>query len=416
MTVLQHDCFVSAVGVSFEAARQVALAIASAQRASRVESVPLSMASGRVLARPIVAPRSLPAFDQAAMDGYAVNAAGLTSRSSALPVVGRTDAGDRPGTLDPGTAQRIMTGAALPAGADAVVMQECVTPLDGGIQVHGLVSADTHVRRKGEDIVEGRTVLGAGRTIRWPETALLAALGVSVVPVVPLLHVAILTTGSELRQPGQALAGGDIFDSNGPMLGALLAMPSVDVTLSTADDDIDAITSALEKFAGTSSMVVTAAGMACGDRDYVRTAIDRLGGRLDVAGVAMKPGKPLALGRLGGTCFVGLPGNPQAAAFAALAFVRPMIDCLLGISTPGRLTAALASSHATKLGRTELLPVHLNAEAGRLVASHCGQAGSHRLRPLVDADAVAVITGTGETIRAETMVEVLPFDRSGFQR
>jgi molybdopterin molybdotransferase len=234
------------------------------------------------------------------------------------------------------------------------------------------------------------------------------------IPVAAALRVAILATGSELRQAG-ASAGG-IYDSNGPMLAALLGAPGVEVTTATVDDGPGAVMEALQALAGTADLVITTAGMADGSRDHVRAAVERAGGRLELVRVAMKPGKPLALGRLGDAAFVGLPGNPQAAAFAALAFIRPMIAALLGAPLPGRLTARLGFACRPRTGRTELVPVRLASDAASLVAHRAGAEGSHRLLPMAGADAVAILPGSAHPIAAGTPVEVLPFDRLRFER
>jgi molybdopterin molybdotransferase len=259
-------------------------------------------------------------------------------------------------------------------------------------------------------------VLEQGRIIGWPEIALLAALGVAKVAVVAPVTIVILTTGSELRSAGDELDAGQIYDSNGPMLAALLASPGVSVTTLAVDDDLDSVTSALDMQADRADLVITTAGMADGDRDHVRAAVARVGGSLDVVKVAMKPGKPLALGRLRRASFVGLPGNPQAAAFAALAFVRPLLSALRNAPEPERFTARLAFSWTCRRRRTELVPVGLSVREGQWIACRSGPEGSHRVMPMADADAVAVLHGAAEILSAGAVVEVLPFDRSRFLR
>lgn len=398
--------------VSFEAARSTALSLA--RPLGRHEHVPLARAVGRVLAAPIAAPQNLPAFEQAAMDGYAARLSGKEGLSLVLPIVGCTRAGDQPGMLAPGTAHRIMTGAALPDGADTVVMQELATRKGDLVQFGPDLERGAHIRRAGEDVTQGSVVLQPGCTIGWAEIALLSALGIATVPVASVLRVVVVTTGSELCAAGKPLPPGAIYDANGPMLAALLATPNVQVTTVTVRDDAAAIVHALGDMAGTADLLITTAGMSVGEGDHVRDAVLRAGGRLDVVKVAMKPGKPLAFGKIRNVCFVGLPGNPQAAAFSALVFIRPMMAALLGEASRARITATTAFSHRCKPDRTELLPVRLTVDQGRLIADRSGQDGSHRMRPLVSADAIAVVSGAAMPAEAGTVVEVLPFDQSRF--
>jgi molybdopterin molybdotransferase len=415
MSAVPRDCLGHARDlVSFEAARLTALALVRSR--AQGELVPLGEARGRVLATPVVAPRALPAFDQAAMDGYALRLGGSAGLPLVLPVRGKTEAGDPPGVLAPGAAHRITTGAALPAGADTVVLQEHVTLRGDRIRLPSDLPANSHVRRAGEDVAEGAPVLEAGRVLDWPEIALLAALGIAEVPVAAPVKVAVLTTGSELHRVGERTGAGGIYDSNGPMLAALLDAPGVAVTTVSIGDEPDGIAHRLAGLSTSADLMVTTAGVADGARDHVRAAVGRAGGVLDVVRVAMKPGKPLVLGRIGAAAFIGLPGNPQAAAFAALAFVRPMVDMLRGARPSKRLTARLGFACGTRPGRTELLPVRLACVGPELVAGRAGPEGSHRLLPMAAADAVAVLPGARETIEAGTPVEILPFDRPRFER
>ncbi|UDL90763.1 molybdopterin molybdotransferase MoeA [Mesorhizobium sp. PAMC28654] len=398
--------------MSFETARAVAVALA--EPLNRQEDVPLVRAVGRILAATIEAPRPLPAFDQAAMDGYAIRLSGETGVPLILPLSGRTRAGDKPDVLTPGTAHRVMTGAPLPGGADTVIMQELATRRGDHVQFGLDVEAGSHVRRVAEDVRQGTTVLRPGRMIGWTEIALLSALGVATVSVARPLRVAVLATGSELRNAGEPLPLGAIYNSNGPMLGALLAAPSVHVTSLTVRDDLTAIAQALESIAGVVDLVIVTAGMSVGEEDHVRNAVVRAGGGLDIVKVAMKPGKPLAFGTLAGAYFIGLPGNPQAAAFGALAFVRPMMKALLGQAPANRITAEINFTHPRKPDRTELLPVRLNVEQGRLTAHRSGPDGSHRMMPMVFADAVAIVPGASTPVEVGSLLEVLPFDQPRF--
>lgn len=262
-----------------------------------------------------------------------------------------------------------------------------------------------------EDVGQGAVVLPQAEN--WlAEIALISALGIEHVWVAAPLRLAIVTTGSELRRGGEVLQPGqNTTDANGPMSASLLRQADAEVALSTIADDARSIARTLEVCAATSDIVITTAGMAAGDKDHVHTAIGRVGGRLHVAGVAMKPGKPLALGRLGRACFVGLPGNPQAVAFGALAFVRPMVSALLGETPAARLTAMPVFPCLNELLRTELVPVRLGFEQGRLTAHRCGPGGSHRLMPMVAADAIAIVPPATTSADVRDGIEILPFDR-----
>ncbi|WP_441930951.1 molybdopterin molybdotransferase MoeA [Mesorhizobium sp. 2RAF21] len=407
-------CFpLSAQLVPFETARLTAAALALPL--NQREDVPLACAAGRILAATIEAPRALPSFDQAAMDGYAICLSGRTGVPLVLPVAGRTSAGDLPGVLAPGTAHRVMTGAALPEGADTVVTQEQATRRGDLVRFGFDVAPGTHIRKAGEDVAQRSAILQSGRMIGWAEIALLAALGIETVPVVRRLRIAVLSTGSELRSVGAALLSGAIYDSNGPMLAAMLSGPNAHVTPLTVRDDQAAIADMLKSVARSADLVITTAGMSVGEEDHVRDAVMKAGGHLDVFKVAMKPGKPLAFGKLAEACFVGLPGNPQAAAYGALSFVRPIMATLLGEAPARRIAAELAFTCSRKPDRTELVPVSLQVERGRLTARRSGPDGSHRIMPMVSADAIVIVPGASQPAEPGTLVEVLPFDRSCFR-
>jgi molybdopterin molybdotransferase len=390
---------------SFEAARLEALRLVGP--VDRSETVSLGEALGRVLAETVVASRDLPAFDQAAMDGYAVRFADVAA--GPLRVDGVTHAGDAPARLTPDCAHRIMTGACLPAGADTVVPIEETTIAHDGVAMLGSPKPEGNIRKAGEDIARGQTVLAKGRRLAWPEIAALAALGIGSVRVTTPVRVSIVTTGAELRSSGEALPAAGIYDSNGPMLMALLAGRGVDMIRTTVGDSYDALVDQLAHASRQSDLVVTSAGMSAGDRDLVRAALAAVGGTLTISSVAIKPGKPLALGTIGGAAFVGLPGNPQAAAFCALAFVRPMIAALSGRPRSMPVTALSAFAIGRPSEKTELLPVTLETSSGRLTAHRIGQPGSHRLMPLLAADALAIIPAADTPLKAGDRLEVLPF-------
>ena len=413
--IVPDSCFCAGAGaVPFETARSVAIALA--RPLDQPEMVRLADAVGRVLAAAIVAPRAIPPFDQAAMDGYAISLTGRKGVPLVLQAVGRTSAGDPPGVLAPGAAHRIMTGAALPEGADTVVMQEQTTRRGDLVRFAFDMTPGANIRRAGEDVSQGACVLQPSCVIGWPEIALLAAIGVDRVPVGRRVRIAVVTTGSELCTAGGPLSSGAIFDSNGPLLAALLKGPNTDIMLSTVRDDSAAVARVLEDRARSADLIITTAGMSVGEEDYVRNAMLRAGGQLELVQVAMKPGKPLAIGKIGEACFVGLPGNPQATAFGALAFARPIIGSLLGQAPARRITAELAFPCSRKPDRTELVPVRLDVEQGQLTASRGGPDGSHRMMPMVSANAIAIVPGASTPAEPGMPVEVLPFSHGCFGR
>jgi molybdopterin molybdotransferase len=276
------------------------------------------------------------------------------------------------------------------------------------------IKPEGNIRRAGEDIARGGTVLPKGRRLSWPEIAALAALGIGSVRVTVPIRVSILTTGAELRSAGEALPAAGIYDSNGPMLMALLASRGVDVTTTTVGDNYGALVEHLAHASRHSDLIVTSAGMSSGDRDLVRAAIAAVGGTITVSSVAIKPGKPLALGTVGGAAFVGLPGNPQAAAFSALAFVRPMIAALSGRPRRAPVMALSAFAIGRPSDKTELLPVTIETVSGELRAHRAGQSGSHRLMPLLAADALAIVPAA-VPLKTGDLFEVLPFHDPEFQ-
>lgn len=286
-----------------------------------VEFVPLTEALGRVLAEDVISPVDVPPLDNSAMDGYAVRTADLASADVRLPVSQRIAAGQVGVELKPGTAARIFTGAPLPPGADAVVMQED-TELDGN-QVLIKVSAKPgmNVRNRGQDIRQGAVVLQAGRRLRPQDLGLLASVGLAELKVRRRLKVALLSTGDELVEPGQTLGPGQIFNSNRYTLrGLLTALGMEAVDLGIVADTAEATEQALRRAAHEADCIISSGGVSVGEEDHVKNVVARLG-RLELWRLAIKPGKPLAFGYVGETPFIGLPGNPASVfvTFAVLA-------------------------------------------------------------------------------------------------
>jgi molybdopterin molybdotransferase len=355
-----------------------------------MEEVPLTALDGRILAESLVAPVNLPVFDNSAVDGYAVAHADLVKDGETTLVVrGRVIAGSLARESMRGAAVRIFTGAPMPEGTDTVFMQEDVrlTPSREVILPPGL-PLGANARPKGEDIAEGTEALPAGRRIEPRDIALLAALGISRAKVRRRLKVAVFSTGNELRDPGSALDGAAIFDSNRFTLMSMLTRLGCDVTdLGILPDDRAATERALAEAAAGVDLVVTSGGVSTGEEDHVKAAISA-SGSLVFWRLAIKPGRPVAMGIINGTPLVGLPGNP-VAVFITFAFVlRPLVLALAGAAveapTPALVTSGFA--YRKKAGRREYVRVTLTRKEGKVVAEKYPVDGAGVLTSLTRTD------------------------------
>lgn len=299
-----------------------------------IETVAADAALGRVLAEPVVSGVHVPPLDNAAMDGYALLAADWIA-GAWMPVSQRIPAGAVGEPLEAGTVARIFTGAPLPLGADAVVMQEDTEAGDGTVRIDRAPKPGNHVRRRGEDIRAGQTVLVPGTRLGPAQLGVAAAVGTTHFQVYRRLRVAVFFTGDELVMPGRPLPMGRIYNSNRATLRALLGRLGVEVLdLGQVPDSLEATVAVLEWAAREADVVVTTGGVSVGEEDHVKAALERLG-RLDMWKVAMKPGKPLAYGRVGDTDFLGLPGNPVSAFVVYTLFARPFLLARMG-AHPGQ--------------------------------------------------------------------------------
>ncbi|MBW8724212.1 MAG: molybdopterin molybdotransferase MoeA [Inquilinus limosus] len=356
------------------------------------ETVPLTAAEDRFLAEDLVADRSVPPHANAAVDGYAVHFDDLAPGApTTLPVAGRAAAGHplgRPGWR--GEAIRIFTGAPLPAGPDTVVMQEDCAATGDLVTLPPGLRRGAHVRQAGDDIRAGDTVLTAGRRLGPAEIGLAASLGRATLPVRRRLRVAVLSTGDEVRDPGMPIAEGQIYDANRHLLAALLRRLGCAVAdRGIVPDRADAVRSALVAAAAEADAIVTSGGVSVGDEDHVKAALEAAGGRLHHWRLAIKPGKPVALGQIGGVPLLGLPGNPVAAMVTFLLVARPLLLHLAGAEPLPlrRFPVAAGFAHAKKPGRREFLRAVLEADAsGALVARRHGREGAGALSSLAGAE------------------------------
>jgi len=300
------------------------------------ERVPIERAAGRVLAEPVASLVDLPPFASSAMDGFAVRAEDTTSAPVRLPVVGRIAAGNPSSApLDAGQAMAISTGGAVPEGADAVVPLELVEDDGDAIELREPVAQGAHIRNRGSDISAGEAVLEPGTRLGPPQVAALAAVGVSEVQCAKRPRVGILVTGSELRQPGEQLAAGEIYESNGLLLATALQLAgAVPAQLGVIADDADEHERAMERALLGFDMLITSGGASVGPHDLVRATQAKLRVEELFWGVAVKPGKPIAFGVRRDHLVFNLPGNPVSVLVTFELFVRPAVNALLGIPDP----------------------------------------------------------------------------------
>ena len=321
--------------LSFEQALEHLLAAARA--VGEVETLPLTATAGRVLAVAQYSPIAVPAQHSSMMDGYAVRFADLGVAGTRLPISQRIPAGSVGTPLLAGTAARIFTGAPLPAGADAVVMQELCERDDGGVVINQLPRAGENVRRAGQDIALGAEILPAGIRLRPQDVALAASAGLPELPVCCRLRVGVFFTGDELTQPGEALAPGGIYNSNRYGLRALLEGLGCAVSdFGIVPDNLAATRAALRRAAVDNDLIITSGGVSVGEEDHVKPAVEAEG-CLKMWKVALKPGKPLAFGEVrrangGHAWFIGLPGNPVSGMVSFLMLVLPFLRRLQGVA------------------------------------------------------------------------------------
>ena len=389
---------------------------ATAARVADVEAVSTFDALGRVLAADVVSAIDVPPADNTSMDGYALRAADAASPDAVLPVVQRIAAGQVGDTLAPGSAARIFTGAPIPPGADAVVMQELVEAVDGGgIRVREAPRPGQWIRRRGEDVKAGATVLAAGTRLTPQALGLAATVGASTLCVVRRARVALFSTGDELIMPGAVaphdLPPGAIYNSNRYTLRGLLQAAGCDVTdLGIVPDRLDATRAALRDAARAHDLILTSGGVSVGEEDHIKPAVGAEG-RVELWQVAIKPGKPLAFGAVrraagGEALFLGLPGNPVSSFVTFVLAVRTVLHALQGADAtmPATLPMIAGFDWPKPDRRREFLRVRLGGD-GRLELF--GNQSSGVLTSVVWADGL-VDNPPGQVIRAGDRVRYLP--------
>ncbi len=390
------------------------LLLSHARPVAETECVAIHSALGRVLAEPVISPIQVPGWDNSAMDGYAVRVADIVANEGRLHVSQRIPAGRSGGPLEPGTAARIFTGAPVPLHADAVVIQEVCTREEDWVHVPLDVAPGSNVRCAGEDIARGSEVIAAGTRLRPQHLGLAASVGMKEVTVQRRLQVAVLSSGDELVMPGDSLGPGQIYNSNRFTLRGLLEALGCEVQdLGIVDDTLEATAAALCKGAEHADLVVASGGVSVGEEDHVKPAVERTG-TLELWNVAIRPGKPLAFGRIGArqTPFLGTPGNPVSLFATFCLFARPFILRMQGVLAavdPQTLTARAAFDWPRPDKRREFLRARLEVGSdGEPVARVYPSRSSGVLSSVTWATGLVVIPEE-QVLRKGDKVRFIPF-------
>ncbi|MFL5170589.1 MAG: gephyrin-like molybdotransferase Glp [Microvirga sp.] len=417
MAQLSNDCF--AFGGELMSVDEATTLIGERIAvAAGVEDVPLIEADGRVLAEDIAAPLDLPPFDNSAVDGYAVRFADLAADGeTVLAVVGRIAAGAALGGPVPARgAVRIFTGAPLPAGLDTVFMQEDVGAAGDAVVLPAGLKPGANRRLAGEDIARGGTALLAGHRLSPRDIGLIAALGLTTVPVRTPLRVAVFSTGDEVVSPGEPLGPAKLYDANRFMLQAMLRRLGCRATdLGILRDEPRALARALAGAAADHDLIVTSGGVSTGEEDHVRAAVESAGA-LTFWRIAIKPGRPVAMGVVAGTPFIGLPGNPVAAFVTFAHVARAVIARLTGerLARPRAYPVLAGFAYRKKEGRREYVRVRIEeGDDGALVARKHPREGAGVITSLTETDGLIELPEPVTRVEPGEVLRFLPYDLLG---
>ncbi|MFT6089664.1 gephyrin-like molybdotransferase Glp [Sulfitobacter sp.] len=409
---LRNDCFALPPGVHWTPVDEaLSLLRSRLSPVVSVETVQIGGALGRIVAQDVTAKRANPPLPNTAVDGYGF-AGGRGDGRHQLPLAdGRAAAGDAPGTVPAGQAIRILTGAALPSGVDTVVLQEDVRIEDGTVVFNGPIKPGANTRKAGEDVEQGHVVTRAGRRVTAADLALMAATGNDALDVYQPLRVGVISTGDEIVEPGGAASDGQIYDANRPMLLALVRQfGHTAVDLGHVGDDRAALRARLNSATGDVDAILTSGGASAGDEDHVSALLEEAGA-LSLWRVAVKPGRPLALGMWHGMPVFGLPGNPVAAMVCTLIFARPALSVMAGQewTTPQGFDVPAAFEKRKKPGRREFLRARMRDGRAEVFASE----GSGRISGLSWAEGLVELPDAAVHVRPGDMVRYIPYGSFG---
>jgi len=405
---LTRDCGAACGSITVDAALRMIRD--RARPVAGVETVALAAARGRILAGDVISPINVPSQDSAAMDGYAIQVADLaTDGDTRLLAGGRAAAGHPLGSQAArGEAVRVFTGAPMPSGTDTVVMQEDCIREGRFVRIGPGARAGANLRRVGDDVSAGVVALSCGQRLGPQHLALAATIGCRELQVRRRLKVAVFSSGDELCNPGDALGPGQVYDANRfAIIGALQELGCETADLGILGDDASVVRRALASAAADNDLVLTSGGMSDGEEDHVKASVHELG-ELAFWSLAVKPGRPVGMGRIGATPFIGLPGNPVAAMVAFLVIGKPLTLVVAGARNVEPLSLSLRSGflHSKLRGRREYLCARLDRSSGETVVQKLPRQGSHLLSSLAAADGLAVL--------AEDRTLVEPGDAIGF--